>query len=151
MLWKVEAMQFTRKPERRHASSPFPDLPIRQELYEIWVCVHFSQRAACPPSAAVRQLSIADITLSWPRLTWPALARRHAAPWPRKMSATSSDGRGTIGLASGGRFGALLELARNAIERAYDLPDGLGGDSRIERGGVELGVSQQSRFIMHLG
>jgi hypothetical protein len=47
------------------------------------------------PSDAVRQLSIADITLSWPRLTWPALARRHAAPWPRKMSAISSDGRGT--------------------------------------------------------
>src|SRR2546430_498979 len=33
-------------------------------------------------------------------------------------------------LASGGRFGALPELARNAIERAYDLPDGLGGDTR---------------------
>src|SRR6202158_3679683 len=46
-------------------------------------------------------------------------------------------------LASGGRFGALPELARNAIERAYDLPDGLGGDTRIERGGVELGMSQQ--------
>ena len=53
--------------------------------------------------------------------------------------------------ASGGRFGVLLELARNAIERAHDLPDGLGGDPRIERGGVELGMSEQSRFIMHLG
>ncbi len=29
----------------------------------------FSQRATWPPSAAVRQRSIADITLSWPRLT----------------------------------------------------------------------------------
>src|SRR5882724_2394039 len=46
-------------------------------------------------------------------------------------------------LASGGWFGALPELARNAIERAYDLPDGLGGDTRIERGGIELGMSQQ--------
>ena len=46
------------------------------------------------------------------------------------MSATSSDGRDTSGLASGGRFGALLELARNAIERAHDLADGLGGDTR---------------------
>src|SRR5437762_1232344 len=27
-----------------------------------------SQRATCPPRAAVRQLSIADITLSWARL-----------------------------------------------------------------------------------
>jgi hypothetical protein len=27
------------------------------------------------------------------RLTWPALAARHAAPWSRKMSATSRAGR----------------------------------------------------------
>src|SRR5450631_4903620 len=42
-----------------------------------------------------------------------------------------------------GRFGALLELARNAIERAHDLPDDLGGDTRIERRGIELGMTQQ--------
>jgi hypothetical protein len=54
-----------------------------------------SQRATWPPSAAVRQLTIADITLSWPRLTWPALACRHAGPWPRKISATSNAGRDT--------------------------------------------------------
>ena len=41
----------------------------------------------------MRQLSIADITFNWPRLTWPALALRHAGPWPRKISATSSAGR----------------------------------------------------------
>src|SRR6202166_1644303 len=133
----------------RAASQSFAAAPwhfgqwrLRQELYEIWVYAHFSQRATCPPSAAVRQLSIADITFNWPRLTWPALARRHAGPWPRKISATSSDGRDTC-RASGGRLSALLELARNAIERAHDLPDGLGGDTRIERGGVELGMSQQ--------
>ena len=57
------------------------------------VCEHFSQRSTCPPSAAVRQRSIADITFNWSRLTWPALAARHAAPWPRKISATSSFGR----------------------------------------------------------
>jgi hypothetical protein len=28
------------------------------------VCAHFSQRATCPPSAAVRQRSIADITFN---------------------------------------------------------------------------------------
>ena len=89
----------------------------------------------------MRQFSIADITFNWPRLTWPALARRHAGPWPRKMSATSSDGRDTAALQAGGS--ALLELARNMIERAHDLPDGLGGDAGIERGGVELGVPQQ--------
>ena len=41
----------------------------------------------------MRQLSIADITFNWPRLTWPALALRQAGPWSRKMSATSSAGR----------------------------------------------------------
>src|SRR5262245_10866321 len=45
--------------------------------------------------AAVRQRSIADITLSWPRLRWPAWARRQAGPWARKISATSSLPRGT--------------------------------------------------------
>src|SRR6266436_841732 len=109
----------------------FGQCRLRQELYEIWLCAHFSQRATCPPSAAVRQLAIADITFNWPRLTWPALARRHAGPWPRKMSAASSDGRDTISLTSGRRFGALLELGRNAIEWAHDLPDSLGGDTRI--------------------
>lgn len=31
---------------------------------------HPAQPATCPPSASVRQASIADITLSWPRLTF---------------------------------------------------------------------------------
>src|ERR1700690_114596 len=56
----------------------------------------FSQRATWPPSAAVRQRSIAVITFIWPRLMCPALARRHAGPWSRKMSATSRAGRSTI-------------------------------------------------------
>jgi len=46
--------------------------------------------------------------------------------------------------ASGGRFGAFLELARDAIERAHDFADGLGGDAGIERRRVELGVAEQS-------
>src|SRR5437588_12077064 len=54
---------------------------------------HFSQRSTWPPSAAVRQRSIADMTFNWSRLTCPALAERHAAPWSRKISATSSFGR----------------------------------------------------------
>ncbi len=28
---------------------------------------------------------MALITLNWPRLTWPRLAERHAAPWLRKI------------------------------------------------------------------
>ena len=75
-------MQFTGKSERRHASSPLPDLPITQELYEISVWPHavFSQRATCPPSAAVRQRSIALMTFNCSRLTWERLASRHAGP-----------------------------------------------------------------------
>jgi len=103
----VSCRSASRAASQSFAAAPwhFGQCRLRQELYEIWLWAHVSQRATCPPRAAVRQLSIADITLSWPRLTWPALARRHAAPWPRKMSATSSDGRDTRGLVSGGRFG----------------------------------------------
>jgi hypothetical protein len=73
------------------------------------VCRHFSQRATCPPRAAVRQLSMADMTLNCPRLTWPALARRQAGPWVRKISATSSGGRGTEAARyAGGRILATI-------------------------------------------
>src|SRR6266702_8215153 len=101
-----------------------------------------SQRATWPPRAAVRQLSIADITFNCSRLTWPALALRHAGPWPRKISATSKAGRDISALASAGRPD-LLELERDVLQRAHDLADRLGGDPGIERGGVELGVAEQ--------
>src|SRR5450432_1747047 len=126
---------------QRGASSPLMDLPIRQELYEIWLWAHSSQRVTWPPRAAVRQLSIADITFSCSRLTWPALALRHAGPRSRKISATSKAGRGTRA-GSAGRPD-LLELDRDMLQRAHDLADGLGGDPCIERGGVELGVTEQ--------
>src|ERR1700739_2604337 len=111
------------------------------------ICAQSSQRATWPPRAAVRQLSIADITLSWPRLRWPALALRHAGPWPRKISATSKAGRDTC--ASAGRPD-LLELGRDVLQRAHDFADRLGGDAGIERGGVELGVPERSRLILRL-
>src|SRR5215468_10877406 len=103
----------------------------------MWVCSHFSQRATWPPSAAVRQRSIADITLSWPRLRWPALALRQAGPWARKISATSRVGRATRPAASRGRRHDKL------LKRAPDLADGPGGDLGVERRGVEFLVSQQ--------
>jgi len=64
----------------------------------------------------VRQLSIALITFSWPMLTWPALARRHAAPWSRKISATSRPGRGmTAGRYAGGvGLGAVSGVSRSS-------------------------------------
>src|SRR5712691_1544601 len=103
------------------------------------VCVQSSQRATCPPRAAVRQLSMADMTLSWPRLTWPALARRHAGPWPRKTSATSSAGRDKSARALGGRLHRRSEM----LERAGDLAERLEGDAGVERRRIERLVPEQ--------
>ena len=113
------------------------------------VCAHsFSQRATCPPSAAVRQRSMADITFNWSRLTCPALAERHAAPWSRKISATSSAGRGIAagGYAGGGPFLLLLASLRGLrqqIERALDVGDHAGGDARVARRRLQFVVTQQ--------
>src|SRR5260370_5485520 len=101
-----------------------------------------SERATWPPRAAVRQFSIADITLSCSRLTWPALALRHAGPRSRKISATSKAGRDISASASAG-WPDLLERERDMLQRAQDPADRLGGDAGIERGGVELGVTEQ--------
>src|SRR5215471_9058365 len=102
-----------------------------------------SQRATWPPRAAVRQLSIADITFNWPRLTWPALAVRQAAPWSRKMSATSRTGRATSACALLGRLVSPDPQWRQPIQWADDRADGVGGDARIEHGGLELGMTEQ--------
>jgi hypothetical protein len=42
---------------------------LRQELQATRMCAQSSQRSTWPPSAEVRQVSIADITFSWARLT----------------------------------------------------------------------------------
>ena len=67
--------------------------------------VDFTVGASLPISG------LALITFNWSRLTWPALAERHAAPWSRKISATSSAGRN---MAAGGlrRRPVLLVLPR---------------------------------------
>src|SRR3954466_14881634 len=83
------------------------------------------------------------MTFNWPRLTWPALAMRQAAPWSRKMSATSRAGRATSAGALGGRLVWLQPERREPIERAHDHADGVGSDARIERRGLELGVPEQ--------
>ena len=70
----------------------------------------------------MRQFSIADITLSWPRLTWPALAWRHAGPWPRKISATSNAGRGkAVSRYAGGWSFRLLGFLRGRDSRSSGL------------------------------
>ena len=63
----------------------------------------------------MRQRSIALMTFIWSRLTCPALACRHAGPWPRKISATSNTGRDMTadGYAGGGSFLFFLGLRGN--------------------------------------
>src|ERR1700760_2758727 len=104
-------------------------------------CAQSSQRSTCPPSAAVRQVSIADITFNWARLRWPALALRHAAPWARKTSATSRRGR-AMRRRSGGR-GSAREVEAQPLKRAFDVADRVDGDAGVERGRLQLGVSEQ--------
>src|SRR6516225_2911002 len=98
-------------------------------------CAQSSQRSTWPPNAAVRQRSIADMTLSWPRLTWPAWNARQAGPRWRKMSATSTAGRDN-GRASAGHLQQEVEGARHLAERGD-------GDACVERGRVEFLMPQQ--------
>ena len=63
----------------------------------------------------MRQLSIADMTFSWPRLTWLALALRHAGPWSRKIYATSSAARAmNAAIYAGGSFDFGLSGVRRS-------------------------------------
>src|SRR6516162_4930268 len=105
-----------------------------------------SQRSTCPPNAPtgrarglkahVRQRSSADMTFSWPRLTWPAWEARQAGPRWRKMSATSTVGRGNS-RASAGHLPQEVERARHLAER-------VDGDAGIESRRIELLVSEQN-------
>ena len=60
---------------------------------------------------------MADMTFSWPRLTWPAWDTRHAGPRRRKMSATSTAGRD-----NGRLLGGWLHLAQQQVERLVTSP-----------------------------
>src|SRR5882724_2939333 len=102
-------------------------------------CWHVSQRATWPPSTAVRQRSIADIALSWPRLRWPAWARRQAGPWARKISAISTAGRAKSAAASGGWQRTLAQM----LQWAFDRPQRGAGDVAVVGGGIQLLVAQQ--------
>ena|SRR6516162_3341602 len=99
-----------------------------------------SQRSTWPPNAAVRQRSIADMTLSWPRLTWPASDARQAGPRRRKMSATSTAGRDN-GRASAGHL-------QQEVERACPLAERADGDTGVERRRVEFLMSERTHAIM---
>src|ERR1700745_122941 len=113
-------------------------------------CAQSSQRSTCPPSAAVRQRSIADMTLSWPRLTWPAWDARQAGPRWRKMSATSTPTGQARGLKAHGPHngGASAGHLPQKVERAGHLADRADGDAGVERRRVEFLMSQRTRAIM---
>src|SRR6516165_340679 len=78
------------------------------------------------------------MTLSWPRLTWPAWEARQAGPRWRKMSATSTAGRD-----NGRVLGGWLHLVQQQVERTGHLTDRLNGDAGVERRRVQLLVSEQ--------
>ena len=96
----------------------------------------FSQRATWPPSAAVRQRSIALITLSWPRLTWPRVgldAKRRRGrgrcprppeldgPWPAGYAGGSVSF--FFGVSGVSRSSGLIDRARSCwSRRAYSAP-----------------------------
>ena len=109
-------------------------------------CAQASQRSTCPPTAAVRQRSIADMTFSWPRLTWPAWEARQAGPRRRKTSATSTPTGQARGLKAHGRGngrGSAGHLEQE-VERARHLTDRTDGDAGVKRRRVELLVSEQN-------
>ena len=66
------------------------------------MCSQASQRVRCPSSAALRQRSMAD-HLQLSETDVPRFASRQAGPWSRKISATSSRWRATMG-SIGGRY-----------------------------------------------
>src|SRR5262249_29355696 len=101
----------------------FGQCRLRQLLQAMTVLAQSSQRATWPPSATVRQRSMADITFNWSRLTCPALVLRHAAPWSRKISATSNPGRDTAaGYDAGSRsFRLFLGFLRGCESRSSGL------------------------------
>src|SRR5210317_2151523 len=87
-----------------------------------------------PPSAALRQCSIADMTLSWPRLRCPACAQRHAGPWARKISATSRSGRD---------MPEVLGGWSQRLQWTDDLAQDIGGHLGIEGGRLKPLVPEQ--------
>src|ERR1700746_2682580 len=95
---------------------------------------HASQRSTCPPSVAVRQLSMADMTLSWPRLTWPALGDAPCRSVIAEDIRNLQHGTGQV------PRGLRRRLhRRNALlKRAGDLAERLEGDAGVERGRIKL-------------
>src|SRR5260370_35992501 len=90
-----------------------------------------------------------EITLRWRSVTCPALACGNAERWSRKISAIARAGRAMIG---GLCRRLLLRCQRSEpIQRAHDRADHVGGYLRVERGGIEPGMSEQNLDQTHIG
>ena len=72
-----------------------------------------------------------------PRRSMAAENIRDLQPWTRHPR-RASGGRLSLG------FILLGRQRREAIQRAHDLTDRVGGDAGVERRGVELGMTEQS-------
>ena len=91
----------------------------------------------------MRQRSIADITFSWPRLTWPAIGRTPGGAVVAEDVRDLQSGASHRAPASGS---AARPPGRSGVSRSSGLITArmrLGGDVGIERGRVELGVAEQ--------
>ena len=66
-----------------------------------------------PPTARQRAGLDGRHPFNWPRLRWPAWAWRKASPWARRMSASSSAGRGTAAAAGRRRFTGAVVIGRS--------------------------------------
>ena len=97
-----------------------------------------SQRSTWPPSAAVRQTSIAVMTRRWARLRRAVLSARQAAPWRRKTSATSNFGWDIAGA-------SIRRCPRHVqeFERALNLPDQVDRHPRIAHGRLDVPMPKQ--------
>src|SRR5215471_3353706 len=119
----------------------------------VWAQPSFSQRATCPPSAAVRQLSMALMTFSCSRLIWPRLASRQAGPWSRKMSATSSRDRAmpaALRLGAPSLLPQLAVLGAELFEWTIDCCDPTRGNTGISRGRVQLRMSEKGLDVTNV-
>src|SRR4029078_11721517 len=78
------------------------------------------------------------MTRRCPGLRWPSLAARQAAPWRRKISATSSLGRDMAGVSV-----PLRLVHAKQLERSLDLPDRIECHPGIPCGRGYLAVTEQ--------
>src|SRR6201993_3415705 len=93
------------------------------------------------------------MTLSWPRLTWPAWDARQAGPRWRKMSATSPPTGQARGLKAHGRDNGRASAGHlpQKVERAGHLADRADGDAGVERRRVEFLVPEQNLDDANVG